>query len=150
MKRPPAAASKIVTLTISPIPKWKARGGRRSVKEFENLGSYRPRLSTTSGVSLTRAYGRLSTRPGTTSVLADTTSVLAGPLAGMSEQPPRRKAEATIKLLRKYCTSLLPTHPTNSPARSHLRQPSGNTAWPRPTRERHQGSWKLLLKCNYW
>src|ERR1700682_270942 len=140
MKRPPAAASKIVTLTISPIPKWKARGGRRSVKEFENLGSYRPRLSTTSGGSLTRAYGRLSTRPRQT-------SVLAGPLAGMSEQPPRRKAEATIKLLRKYCTSLLPTHATNSPARSHLRQPSGNTAWPRPTRDRHQGSWKLLLKC---
>src|ERR1700676_162986 len=117
MKRPPAAASKIVTLTISPIPKWKARGGRRSVKEFENLGSYRARVSTTAGVRLTNACGRLAARPGTASVLADITSVLAGPLAGIREQPPRRKADATMMLLPKYRTRLLPLalpiHPLN-------------------------------------
>src|SRR4029077_11525330 len=104
MKRPPAAASKIVTLTISPTPKWKAEGGRRSVKEFENLGSYRAKVSTVSGVSLTKAYGSLSATGGTVSELADTMSVLAGPLAGISEQPPRRRAEATVKYLRKFRT----------------------------------------------
>src|ERR1700676_4350787 len=57
MKRPPAAASKIVTLTISPIPKWKARGGRRSGKEFENLGSYRPSGSGISGGGLRGGKG---------------------------------------------------------------------------------------------
>ena len=79
------------------------------------------------GVSLTRAYGRLWAARGTMSALAETTSSPAGPLAGISEQPPRRKAEA-IKTFSEAAPALYQvTRP--------LSQAWANTAWRRPTKE---------------
>jgi hypothetical protein len=52
-------------------------------------------------VSPTRAYGTLWAALGTMSVLAAATSGPAGPLAGITEQPPSRKTEAITRLFRK-------------------------------------------------
>jgi hypothetical protein len=47
MKRPPAAASKIVTLIASPMPKVISFAGRRSAKEWTMVGAQVARMSTT-------------------------------------------------------------------------------------------------------
>jgi hypothetical protein len=58
MKSPPELASKMVTLRISPIPKRRVLGGRRSVKAVASLGLIFARTATTSAVTGTKAYGR--------------------------------------------------------------------------------------------
>src|SRR4051794_13733317 len=84
INRPPAADSKIVTLTESPIPKRNVLGGVLAAKAVESLGVYRPRMRTTSGFKFTSAYGRLATSPPTCPVR---TSKLWGPLVGRMEHP---------------------------------------------------------------
>lgn len=116
------------------------------MKEFENLGSYRAKVSTVSGVSLTKAYGSLSATGGTVSELADTMSVLAGPLAGISEQPPRRRAEATVKYLRKFRT-------VTSKLYVQMALPTpvfGLHGLVGPNKGAVSSSWKLLLKCYHF
>ena len=55
MNKPPAAASKIVTLTTSPMPNLICSAGRRSVKICESPGAFVDSTSITCGVSFTRA-----------------------------------------------------------------------------------------------
>src|ERR1700751_3926800 len=57
MNKPPAAASKIVTLTTSPMPKVISGGGRLSPKVTAMPpGPYSPTASTTSGLNLMMLY----------------------------------------------------------------------------------------------
>ena len=118
------------------------------MNEFENCGSYRRRISRISGVSLTRAYGTLWAALGTTSVLAAATSGAAGPLAGITEQPPSRKPEAITRFFVKL-HQFFTIHPPidSSP------ELWAYTAWRRTTREQledNKSNQKLLPNCNYY
>src|SRR5207344_1994740 len=74
MYRPPAAASKMLTPTMSPIPNLFLGGGRWSPKNPERVrGPYSSRILTTSGESLTRPYG------GPFHVTPDLTASALGP-----------------------------------------------------------------------
>src|SRR3954451_19269404 len=94
INRPPAADSKIVTLTESPIPKRNDLGGVLAAKAVESLGVYCPRIRTTSGFRFTSAYGKLATSPPTCPVR---TSKLWGPLVGRMEHPPTANARSAIE-----------------------------------------------------
>src|SRR4051812_24291710 len=93
---PPAADSKIVTLTESPTPKRNAFGGFLAAKAVESLGVYRPRMRTTSGFKFTSAYGRLATSPPACPVR---TSKLWGPLVGRMEHPAKGNARSANESL---------------------------------------------------
>src|SRR4051794_7357225 len=94
INRPPAADSKIVTLTESPIPKRNDLGGVLAAKAVESLGVYCPRMRTTSGFRLTSAYGKLATSPPTCPVR---TSKLCGPAVGRMEHPAKGNARRVIE-----------------------------------------------------
>src|SRR5689334_18624829 len=82
MKRPPAAASKIVTETTSPMPNLMLRGGDLSGKVPASApGPYSLRMSTTVGVSLTSPYS------GPAFVISLLMTWSSGPELGMIAQP---------------------------------------------------------------
>src|SRR5208282_4291832 len=82
MNKPPAAASKIVTLTTSPMPNLISGGGRWSPNRAERVrGPYSSRVLTTPGVSVTRPYG------GPFQVTPDLTESALGPASGNSWLP---------------------------------------------------------------
>src|SRR3954447_2321261 len=91
INRPPAADSKIVTLTESPIPKRNVLGGVLAAKAVESLGVYRPSMRTTSGFNFTSAYGSLATSRAACPVR---TSKLWGPLVGRIEHPANGNARS--------------------------------------------------------
>src|SRR3954451_19307585 len=66
INKPPAAASKIVTVTTSPMPNLILDGGTylSGNTPASPLGSKRPTIETVSGVSLTNAYGRCEPSAG--------------------------------------------------------------------------------------
>src|SRR3954451_17702875 len=94
INRPPAADSKIVTLTESPIPKRNDLGGVLAAKAVESLGVNCPRMRTTSGFRLTIAYGKVAISPPTCPVR---TSKLWGPLVGRMEHPAKGSARSAIE-----------------------------------------------------
>src|SRR5580704_3498323 len=112
MNNPPAAASKIVTPTTSPIPKRISGGGRWSPKVAERVrGPYSSKMPTVFGVSLTRPYGGpLHAAP------ASTTAAL-GPEAGNSNGPPHpAHASATLTTANaaNFCNPHIPQRPSQS------------------------------------
>src|SRR6187455_103575 len=116
VKSPPAAASKIVTLTISPTPKRNAFGGVLLAKAFDSLGVYSPKIFTTEGATSTEAYGRLT---GTPPSDCFSTSTPCGPLAGTVEHPLTRSAKRT-EVSAKFRIVRLKAPQYDSPRTSHL------------------------------
>src|SRR3954447_19855872 len=107
INKPPAADSKIVTLTESPIPKRNDLGGVLAAKAVESLGVYCPRIRTTSGFRFTSAYGKLATSPPTCPVR---TSKLCGPLVGRIEHPANGNAKSVNESFAQ-----LPAEPNRGP-----------------------------------
>src|SRR5580693_5476310 len=102
MKRPPAAASKIVTLTTSPTPKRMPVGGRRSVKvPASPLGSNCVSAETVAGVSLTKEYGMVEE-------LSDLISSGLGPAVGIMAHPPAREAAPNRQTYNTTCGNRIP------------------------------------------
>src|SRR5262249_42539727 len=83
MNSPPEAASKIVTLTMSPSPKRISVGRLRSGNSPTSRGTALRKTSATLGVTRTNAYGRFLG-----SCCPAHTSQLWGPLTGITAQPP--------------------------------------------------------------
>src|SRR5580700_6032194 len=107
MNNPPAAASKIVTPSTSPIPKRISGGGRWSPKTAVRVrGPYSSRMLTVFGVSLTRPYA------GPFQVSPDLMTIELGPEAGKSRlpqpavnrAPPRTANTANLRRPHMYLT----------------------------------------------
>src|ERR1051325_2062069 len=98
MNKPPAAASKIVTATVSPMPNNTGAGGRLSVKApARTAGSYSISASATSLLSFTRAYG-------TDDGIPVRMSSEYGPDAGVgihSEAQPAAKTQSKLHALKR-------------------------------------------------
>ena len=88
MNSPPELASKIVTLTMSPMPKRMSFGRLRSGNSAMSRGTAFPKMLATLDVIRTKAYGTLLG-----SCCPAHTSQLSGPLAGINAQPPAATSE---------------------------------------------------------
>src|SRR5262252_2036565 len=99
MNRPPAAASKIVMVTTSPIPNLISGGGRLSGKvPAIPFGSYSARSLMTSGVILTRPYWTPRSDKPTSMATPE------GPDTGVMIQPAQHNAAAITSALRNVTT----------------------------------------------
>src|SRR6266540_3450841 len=109
INNPPEVASKIVTLTMSPMPKRISLGRRRSGNSATSLGDAFANALATLGVIRTKAYGIFLG-----SCWPAHTSQLGGPLAGIKAHPPTARCDTRRVKLKRIRTprTVAPPHGT--------------------------------------